>query len=355
MSLSTIDQAIGEAFDALSEPATNPEGSGEAEGQPDLEVEIDDSDDDEGDLDDVLDLEIDDDEDGDDPEGESAEGDEPDEDDEDEDADATPQAVEVSEDDVIRLPDGTEVSVKDSALRQQDYTKKTQELSRRGEDLDARENEIVQAAGDLSNWYESRAKDPTGFAAEIVGSTGDPTLTVAKLLKSLAPKLDPKFVAAFGIDEGQVAEEADRADREERLERLEREQQEQREQVQASERQQQVVQHYLGKWNELKTSEGLEFGTPAEERERFREVVKFAAEKQVTDLSVAYAALDRQRGRQSQQTPATPPPSPAVQKQKRATRAMARRSQAASKSSRPAPTSTGEAADQAWEELFAGA
>ena len=62
----------------------------------------------------------------------------------------------------------------------------------------------------MRGWYEERTANPSDWVKEIVSGAQDPTTVIAKALYELAndAKLDPQFVATFGIDAGEVAESA---------------------------------------------------------------------------------------------------------------------------------------------------
>lgn len=237
------------------------------------------------------------------------------------------EAIELSEDDVIRLPDGTEVPVKEAVLFQSGFTKKTQELAEERAELEAQQQQAEEATQRYEQVAEEYQSDPSGFVRKLIAGTQDPTLTFAQTIKGLADEgqLDPAFAEAFNVAIGKAREVADQGETTERLSRLEQQLEQEREQQQQSQRQQQLVQHYLGQWGEIKTQQGLQYDSPDQERQAWRDVVSYAAENQIVDLRKAYAAMAYERGAPGRQQ-GSGRKDPAAQKRKRTSAKVARRS-----------------------------
>lgn len=272
-------------------------------------------------------------------------------------ADAT-DVVEVSEDDVIRLPDGSEVKIGEAALRQADYTRKTQELADQRRELEQTQEEIQQQQQVLDNFSEAYRERPVDLFTQMIGQSQDPTLFTAHLLKSLADaqKLDPEFVKTFGIKEGPVAEAADRAQSEDRLSKLEQELEQERTAKQEQERKQQVVQTFQRQWSNVVESAGLQFESTEQETAQLREVLQYAVDNEITNLEKAYAAFSWEREQQQRQEHAESEQAAKAAKttqKKRAAQAMSPRSAAPQRSAKPKPVSDDDAIGQALDELLA--
>lgn len=336
-----LDMTIADAFDALgADDGTPDEGPDDAAGTdpepdgPDA-VEGDGDDDPDGELYDELD----------DGDGEPA--DDADEGDAEGDGNADP--VTVSDDDVIRLPDGTEVPVKESALRQADYTRKTQELADKRRELEQQTQQVQEQYERLTTWVQERSQDPVKFAAEIASSTGDATLGIAKVIRHLADhgQLDESFAEAFGLT---VNKTIDERNPQAEVDELKQQLQQDQEQRQQQERQQQVVQHYLSEWDQIKQSEGLQYRELEAEKVEFRELIEYARQYRITDLRRAYAARAWEKRKSA---PARQTPDPAVRRKKRAASGVTPRSSTATRGGeRPAPKDTADAAERAWEQVM---
>jgi hypothetical protein len=266
--------------------------------------------------------------------------------------------IEVVEGAVLRLPDGTEVDASQAVLLQRDYTKKTQQLAEERREFDEQRQQVTEAYEQMRGWYEERSADPTGWVQEIVASTDDPTATIARALYELANqgKLDPAFVATFGIDAGDIAEKAKVSERDRELDELKKkiEDRERTEQEQARIREQAAV--YQSQWEEIKSAHGVTFDSPDAEREAKKELLDFAVNAKLAHSLVdAYDLMTVRRGRSNTLSEPKPAADPQVTAKKRASRAVAQRSGSAGASSAtPAkPRSTREAALEAISEFAA--
>ena len=271
-------------------------------------------------------------------------------------SDAT--TIDIPEGAVLRLPDGTEVDSTQAVLLQKDYTKKTQQLAEERKAFDEQREQVSQAYEEMRGWYEERSADPTGWVQEIVSGTDDPTATIARALYELANagKLDPAFVATFGIDAGEVAEKAKLSERDRELDDLRKkfEDRERTEQEQARIREQAAV--YQSQWDEIKSSHGVAFDSPDAEREAKKELLEFAVQAKLGHSLVdAYDLMVVRKGRPNPQSTPTPKVTdPAVAAKKRASRAVTQRSEgAAATGAKARPSSTREAALAAISEFAA--
>jgi len=237
--------------------------------------------------------------------------------------------IEVTEDDLIVLPDGSEVSIKDSALRQADYTKKTQQLANERKQTEALRAEADQILQGFEDWYQNRAANPDKWIVEIAGSLPDRgvrTQMIARALRDLAASgyLEDDFVETFGLTSGPAAAFAEEKEQD-RIAKLEDQlrQQEEAREIELRVRQRAAV--LQGQWDDIKSSYGMSFTTTQEEFEAKKEVLEFARQNDISNLRVAFDAMQGRR-----QT-ATPPrlPDAATTEKKRASRAIAQKSKSA--------------------------
>jgi hypothetical protein len=241
--------------------------------------------------------------------------------------------IEVAENAKLKLPDGTVVDAAQAVLLQADYTRKTQELSEQRKKLETEKHEVEkagkqyeQAYGQMREWYEARAARPSDWLSEIAAQTDDPTATVAQALYTMAQQglLDSKFVEAFGIESGEIAEAAKGSQVKSELEELKRWR---HEQEQSAQRQMQVRERaaaYEREWESIKDSQGIKFTDKAQELEAKREILQFALENNLTrSLTDAY---DLMTVRKPKSVNAKPQPDAEVTAKKRASRAVSAKS-----------------------------
>lgn len=215
-----------------------------------------------------------------------------------EDEDRDVEALEVTEDTVITLPDGRTVKVKDGLSMQADYTRKTQELSEARRELEAKQAEVQTAYQELQTWAEQKAADPSGWAAEVIESSGDATATLAKTIISLnkAGRLSPEFAATFDLEPVKTA--ANQATVTDEVAELRRRLEERERQEAEQARTRQIVSEYEQQWQQVKNAEGLKFDAPQAEAKAKLELLAYAREHEIVDLPTAYAAFAYQRAKQ---------------------------------------------------------
>ena len=207
--------------------------------------------------------------------------------------------INLTEDDVIRLPDGTEVSVKEAALRQADYTKKTQVLAERTKELEAQALQYTELESYVTSLREAWINEPADVVANFLISSSDPTTVLAKALVSVAKqgKLEPKFLQQFGINEDvqkKWSEEADSNNElknvKSRLEKVEAERQEQIATQNAEVEHERLVAQIEEQWNAVKDKFNIKLG-PKEELETKIQVLEYASLRNILDLETAYSAV----------------------------------------------------------------
>jgi hypothetical protein len=206
--------------------------------------------------------------------------------------------VAVNEDDVIVLPDGTEVSVKEAALRQRDYTRKTQALAEERKALEAERTQYQSAVDYVNNlqdaWQRNQAEVVSGFVA----STADPTLILSQVIVELAKadKLDPKFIETFGItpevQERWASEVKSQSELQEIKSRLSRFEQERAavETANAQEAEQsRLIAEYEDQWEQIKVNAKLKLDPITESEEKLA-LLQYALENEIPNLLVAWKA-----------------------------------------------------------------
>ena len=250
-----------------------------------------------------------------------------------ENGDATDKGrVTVSEEDVILLPDGTEVAVKEAVLRQRDYTRKTQALA---DERKAFEDRLATSQGDLEYvqtlqkaWQTNQAEVISGFVA----SAQDPTLVLSQAIVDLAKqgKLDPNFLETFGITNevrekwaGEVQNKSELADMKARLERFENDKQSAELANQAKQQEAELVAEYEAQWATIAAESGLT-AEPAKAAAAKLELLQYALENGIPNLPAAWKALQFEKG-QSAKT-ATKSNKAAVDAKKSATGAISSKS-----------------------------
>lgn len=269
--------------------------------------------------------------------------------------------VDVPEGAVLRLPDGTEVEADKAVLLQSDYTKKTQQVAEERKQLEsdraefeAQRQQVTDAYEQMRGWYEERSANPTDWVKEIISGTQDPTTTIARALYDLANdgKLDPQFVATFGIDAGEVAERAKTSSRDREIEELRKkvEDRDLAEQEQARIREQAA--RYQSQWDEIKQNNGLSFDDADAERAAKKELLEFAIQSKLGHSLVdAYDLMTVRRAKTEKPQPAA---DPKVLAKKRASRAVSPKG-ASGTPSKPRPKTTRDAALEALSEFATGA
>jgi len=275
-----------------------------------------------------------------------------------ENGDATDKGrVTVSDEDVILLPDGTEVAVKEAVLRQRDYTRKTQALA---DERKAFEEQLATSQGDLEYvqnlqkaWQTNQAEVISGFVA----SAQDPTLVLSQAIVDLAKqgKLDPSFLETFGITNevrekwaGEVQSKSELADMRARLERFENEKQSAEQASQIKQQEAELVAEYEAQWAQIAAASGLD-ADPARAAAAKLELLQYALENGIPNLPAAWKALQFEKG---QSAPAAAKQSKAaVDAKKSATGAISSKSTGGSVVTAKPVTSIEDAAWAAFQEL----
>jgi hypothetical protein len=207
--------------------------------------------------------------------------------------------ISLKEDDTIRLPDGSEVSVKEAALRQADYTRKTQALAEQTKELEAKAQQYTELESYVTSLRDAWQSEPADVVANFIISANDPTTVLAKALVSVAKqgKLDPRFLQQFGINEEvqkkwveEASANTELNDVKKRLSQVEAERQEQAKTQSELAEQEQLVGQIEEQWDNVKAKYGLKLG-PKEELEAKIQLLEYASNKGLFDLDVAYAAL----------------------------------------------------------------
>jgi len=294
---------------------------------------------------------------------ETEESEEPEEVEQDDERDEDDSAdIEIPAGSKVKLPDGTIVNVDKAVLMQSDYTRKTQELSEQRKAFEAeaqqfeqQRTEVETLYGQMREWYETRAAQPSTWIMEIAAESGDPTSTVAKAIYELAQSgiLDPQFVETFGLESGQVAQMADDSRVKDEISELRawKEQQENERQHRAAI--QQRAAQYEQQWNDIKLQRGLEFDSQLGEIDAKRELFEFAIENKMTQSLLD--AYDIMTVRKPKKAPVQGS-SPEVTAKKRASRAVtAKSATSGSGKTQKKSLTTKDAILQSMDELLAGA
>lgn len=264
--------------------------------------------------------------------------------------------VTVTDEDVILLPDGTEVSVKEAVLRQRDYTRKTQALA---DERKAFEDQRASAQSNLEYveslqkaWQTNQAEVISGFIA----SAQDPTLVLSQAIVDLAKqnKLDPQFLDTFGITAevrekwvGEVQSKSELADVKARLEKFEQEKLTADQSSQAKQQEDALIAEYEAQWAQIATTAGLT--NPAEAAQAKIELLQYALENGIPNLQAAWKAQQYEKGQSAK--PAAKANKAAVDAKKVATGAITSKSAGGSPVSPKQPGTIEDAVWVAFQEL----
>lgn len=211
--------------------------------------------------------------------------------------------VAVTEDDTIVLPDGTEVSVRDAALRQQDYTRKTQALAEERKAFEAERSQVESSLEYVNNLQEAWQRNQAEVVSGFVAATEDPTLILSQVIVELAKaeKLDPKFIETFGItpevQERWAAEAKNQSELQEmksRLSRFEQERAAAEAANAASAEQAKLIEEYENQWAQIKATANLSLDPLAENNTKL-ELLQYALENEIPNLLVAWKAIQFER------------------------------------------------------------
>jgi len=264
--------------------------------------------------------------------------------------------IAVTESDVIVLPDGTEVSVKEAALRQRDYTRKTQALAEERKAFETERATAQSAVEYVDNLTKAWQSNQAEVVSNFVASTADPTLVLSQVIVELAKaeKLDPKFAETFGItaevQEKWAAEAKNQSELQsvkQRLERFEAEKAAAEAAQSAQAQEEALIAEYDNQWAQIAATNGLNLD-PAKEAEAKVELLRYALENEIPNLKAAWKALQFEK---SQAKPAADPKKAAVAAKKAATGVITAKSTGGSVVSSQAPGSIEDAAWAAFQEL----
>ena len=265
--------------------------------------------------------------------------------------------ITVSEADVIALPDGTQVTVKEAVLRQADYTRKTQALAEERKAFEAYKSSTQQAVDYVNSlqeaWQTNQAEVVSGF----ISSTEDPTLILSQVIVELAKleKIDPKFLETFGITsevQQKWAEESksssELAEVKARLNKFEQEKAALEQQSSAKAQEAAIIAEYESQWEQIKLTSGLQLDPQAETNAKL-ELLQYALDNEISNLKAAWKALQFEKS-QSAKTTATKK-SAEVEAKKLATGAITAKSTGGSVVADKAPGSIEDAVWSAFQEL----
>lgn len=177
--------------------------------------------------------------------------------------------------------------------RQSDYTRDKQALKKQIEEFEEVREELVGAYEGVQALEQAWEENPITVLAQFASNTDNPTYAVALLIKELAPVLDRDFLEMFGVTpevQRQWAQES-------RSSQAMREQQKTgsaKEQELAAMQEELEIQRAIAEYDrqidEILEDEGLDF--TVKQRNEFRkELAKYAAENELTNLKAAYKAF----------------------------------------------------------------
>jgi hypothetical protein len=183
--------------------------------------------------------------------------------------------------------------LKSGYQRQADYTREKQALKKQVEEFEEVREELVGAYESVQSLETAWEEDPVSVLAQFASNTENPTYAVALLIKELAPVLDRDFLEMFGVTsevQRQWATEtkSSRQMREQSVAGSRREQE-----LAAAQEElevQRAVAEYDRQIDEILEDENLDF--TVKQRSEFRkELAKYAAENELTNLKAAYKAF----------------------------------------------------------------
>lgn len=265
--------------------------------------------------------------------------------------------IAVTESDTIVLPDGTEVSVKDAALRQRDYTRKTQALAEERKLFEAERTEAQSAVEYVTNLQESWSRNQAEVVSGFVASTADPTLILSQVIVELAKadKLDPKFMETFGITaevqakwSSEAKGQSELAEVKNRLSKFEQDKAASEAAQVAREQEAALIAEYESQWADIKKSNNLTLD-PATEADAKLELLGYALEQEIPNLKAAWKALQFEKSQNAKTE--VDPKKAAVEAKKAASGAITSKSAGASLAAPKAPGSIEDAAWAAFQEL----
>jgi len=263
--------------------------------------------------------------------------------------------IAVTESDVIVLPDGTEVSVKEAALRQRDYTRKTQALAEERKVFETERATAQSAVEYVENLTKAWQSNQAEVVSNFVASTADPTLVLSQVIVELAKadKLDPKFAETFGITaevqekwSAEAKSQSELQSVKQRLEKFESEKAAAEAAQSAQAQEEAIIAEYDNQWAQIAAANGLTLD-PAKEAEAKVELLQYALQNEIPNLKAAWKALQYEKS----QAKASDPKKSAAEAKKAATGVITAKSTGGSVVSSQAPGSIEDAAWAAFQEL----
>lgn len=213
--------------------------------------------------------------------------------------------------------------LKSGYQRQADYTREKQALKKQVEEFEEVREELVGAYESVQALETAWEEDPVSVLAQFASNTENPTYAVALLIKELAPVLDRDFLEMFGVTpevqrQWAMETKSSRQMREQSVAGSRREQE-----LAAAQEElevQRAIAEYDRQIDEILEDEGLDF--TVKQRAEFRkELAKYAAENELTNLKAAYKAFKYE---ETQKKKAVAAKTAAKAKEKKAARVVTR-------------------------------
>lgn len=179
--------------------------------------------------------------------------------------------------------------------RQADYTRKAQALAAEKAEFEQATEEFAATLNTLQELDQAWEQDPVQVIARFTANTGNPTQSVALLIKELATAglLERDFMEMFGItpdirEEWAKASEVDSLRR--KVSETDSEKDRKLQEAQYEAEVQKAIAEYESQIDEILEAEGLDL--TVKQRTAFRgKLAQYAADNELTNLKAAYKAL----------------------------------------------------------------
>lgn len=183
--------------------------------------------------------------------------------------------------------------LKSGYQRQSDYTREKQALKKEIEEFDSVKEQLVGAFEGVQALEAAWEEDPITVLAQFASNTDNPTHAVALLIKELAPLLDRDFLEMFGVTPD-VQRQWSQENQVSKSQRQQTEHGSRRDQELAAAQEELEIQNAIVEYDrqidEILESENLNF--TVKQRGEFRkELAKYAADNELTNLKAAYKAF----------------------------------------------------------------